>query len=130
MPSYYDTAHLDYSRACVISTQLPSNDIRGPSMLNQRLPNGHNAQGTILRHLPKKLDKAKNPGDHGTQDKANSLKCWQCGKVYKHKNCLIKHYWEHHESWESTKHLCQTKHQQVQLLEAAQVLVDFGNMNK
>jgi DnaJ-class molecular chaperone len=51
--------------------------------------------------------------------------CERCGKVYKHKNCLVKHGWEHHESWQMTKKWCQTKHQQVQMLEAAHVLVEM-----
>lgn len=55
----------------------------------------------------------------------NALQCEICGKVYKHRNCLSKHMWEHHESWEHTKKVCQTKHQQVQLLEAAQVLTEI-----
>lgn len=52
-------------------------------------------------------------------------RCDRCGKVYKHKNCLVKHRWEHHDSWPMTKNWCQTKHQQVQMLEAAHVLVDI-----
>ena len=55
----------------------------------------------------------------------NALQCDVCGKVYKHRNCLSKHMWEHHESWEHTRKVCQTKHQQVQLLEAAQVLTEI-----
>ena len=55
----------------------------------------------------------------------SDLQCEICGKVYKHRNCLSKHMWEHHESWEHTKKSCQTKHQQVQLLEAAQVLSEI-----
>ena len=55
----------------------------------------------------------------------SALQCEICGKVYKHRNCLSKHMWEHHESWEHTKKSCQTKHQQVQLLEAAQVLSEM-----
>lgn len=51
--------------------------------------------------------------------------CEQCGKVYKHRNCLSKHRWEHHESWELTRKICATKHQQVQMLEAAQVLLEM-----
>lgn len=52
--------------------------------------------------------------------------CSQCGKQYKHRQCLLKHRWEHHTAWEETRKLCQTKHQQVQMLEAAQLLVDMG----
>lgn len=55
--------------------------------------------------------------------------CEQCGKMYKHRNCLSKHRWEHHESWESTRKVCATKHQQVQLLEAAQVLIEMQLCN-
>jgi hypothetical protein len=51
--------------------------------------------------------------------------CGECGKTYKHKNCLIKHNWEHHDLWAMTKRMCATKHQQVQLLEAAQVLSEM-----
>jgi len=51
--------------------------------------------------------------------------CEFCGKMYKHRNCLSKHQWEHHEHWETTKRLCVSKHQQVQLLEAATVLVNI-----
>ena len=51
--------------------------------------------------------------------------CEVCGKIYKHRNCLSKHRWEHHDAWEHTKKVCQTKHQQVQLLEAAQVLAEI-----
>lgn len=56
----------------------------------------------------------------------NSMhQCSVCGKMYKHRNCLTKHAWEHHESWALTKKWCQTKHQQVQMLEAAQVLTEL-----
>jgi len=51
--------------------------------------------------------------------------CEFCGKIYKHRNCLTKHQWEHHEHWETTKRLCVSKHQQVQLLEAATVLINI-----
>lgn len=51
--------------------------------------------------------------------------CSHCGKTYKHHGCLTKHLWEHHELWNFTKKICRTKHQQVQMLEAAQVLADM-----
>lgn len=53
-------------------------------------------------------------------------RCMDCGKVYKHKNCLVKHLWEHHEMWHATKRQCHTKHQQVQMLEAAHVLAEMA----
>ncbi|OJJ51335.1 hypothetical protein ASPZODRAFT_138438 [Penicilliopsis zonata CBS 506.65] len=54
------------------------------------------------------------------------LRCDRCGKGYKHGSCLSKHMWEHDPAWAITSKLLISKHQQVQLLEAATVLV---NMN-
>jgi hypothetical protein len=51
------------------------------------------------------------------------LKCEACGKNYKHSSCLTKHLWEHTPEWQYTSKLLISKHQQVQLLEAASVLV-------
>ncbi|OJD23845.1 hypothetical protein ACJ73_04804 [Blastomyces percursus] len=56
----------------------------------------------------------------------NELRCDRCGKGYKHSSCLTKHMWEHDPAWAYTSKLLISKHQQVQLLEAAAVLV---NMN-
>eukprot|EP00123_Amoebidium_parasiticum_P003290 comp14582_c0_seq1/m.10849 comp14582_c0_seq1/g.10849 ORF comp14582_c0_seq1/g.10849 comp14582_c0_seq1/m.10849 type:complete len:184 (-) comp14582_c0_seq1:137-688(-) len=50
-------------------------------------------------------------------------RCVTCGKVYKHESCLLKHNWEHTEYWELAKQHCASKHQSVQLLEAARILV-------
>jgi hypothetical protein len=60
------------------------------------------------------------------RNEQSNHQCATCGKVYKHRNCLNKHLWEHHESWEVTKKLCSSKHQQVQLLEAAQILLEIN----
>ncbi|PWY91062.1 hypothetical protein BO70DRAFT_83991 [Aspergillus heteromorphus CBS 117.55] len=51
------------------------------------------------------------------------LRCDRCGKGYKHGSCLSKHMWEHNPAWAITSKLLISKHQQVQLLEAASVLV-------
>ncbi|KAJ5095736.1 hypothetical protein NUU61_005092 [Penicillium alfredii] len=55
------------------------------------------------------------------------IRCDRCGKGYKHGSCLSKHMWEHNPAWAITSKLLISKHQQVQLLEAASVLV---NMNQ
>ncbi|KAH9274849.1 hypothetical protein BASA83_002559 [Batrachochytrium salamandrivorans] len=52
--------------------------------------------------------------------------CTSCGKKYKHPNCLAKHRWEHIDHWKETSKLSISKHQQVQLLEAASVLIGFS----
>ncbi|CEP11575.1 hypothetical protein [Parasitella parasitica] len=51
--------------------------------------------------------------------------CSECGKLYKHLKSLIKHQWEHSEYWEASSKLSLTKHQQVQLLEAASILTSM-----
>ncbi|KAK9449868.1 uncharacterized protein V1518DRAFT_414909 [Limtongia smithiae] len=53
------------------------------------------------------------------------LKCETCGKGYKHISCLTKHLWEHTPEWNVTSKLLISKHQQVQLLEAASILVSM-----
>ncbi|KAF2107417.1 hypothetical protein BDV96DRAFT_616870 [Lophiotrema nucula] len=57
----------------------------------------------------------------------SELRCETCGKGYKHSSCLTKHLWEHTPEWQYTSKLLISKHQQVQLLEAASVLVAMNN---
>ncbi|PBP28774.1 tat pathway signal sequence [Diplocarpon rosae] len=59
----------------------------------------------------------------GKKAHGSDLKCEKCGKGYKHSSCLSKHLWEHTPEWSLTSKLLISKHQQVQLLEAASVLV-------
>lgn len=54
------------------------------------------------------------------------LKCQSCGKGYKHVSSLAKHLWEHTPEWNVTSKLLISKHQQVQLLEAASILVSMN----
>lgn len=56
----------------------------------------------------------------------SELRCDTCGKGYKHSSCLTKHMWEHDPAWALTSKLLISKHQQVQLLEAASVLVTMN----
>jgi hypothetical protein len=64
-----------------------------------------------------------------TSYQKSSLKytCQECGKTYKHVNCLQKHLWIHSEYWQETSKLGCSKHQQVLLLEAASALIQFGS---
>ncbi|KAL1935572.1 hypothetical protein VTP01DRAFT_4712 [Rhizomucor pusillus] len=73
------------------------------------LPASHGRKGRYMSESPGK-------GYH---------RCEECGKVYKHPNCLSKHRWEHSEQWELTSKLLLTKHQQVQMLEAAAILLSM-----
>ncbi|KAF8066956.1 hypothetical protein FPV67DRAFT_1497219 [Lyophyllum atratum] len=49
-------------------------------------------------------------------------KCESCSKIYRHPSCLIKHRWEHTAHWREASKFVLSKHQQVQLLEAAAIL--------
>lgn len=49
-------------------------------------------------------------------------KCETCSKIYRHPSCLIKHRWEHTPHWREASKFVLSKHQQVQLLEAAAIL--------
>ncbi|TFK68092.1 hypothetical protein BDN72DRAFT_858693 [Pluteus cervinus] len=49
-------------------------------------------------------------------------KCESCSKIYRHPSCLIKHRWEHTPHWKEASKYVLSKHQQVQLLEAAAIL--------
>jgi len=62
-------------------------------------------------------------GGEGKRTSGSELRCETCGKGYKHSSCLTKHLWEHTPEWQFTSKLLISKHQQVQLLEAASVLV-------
>ncbi|RMZ91320.1 hypothetical protein DV736_g1436, partial [Chaetothyriales sp. CBS 134916] len=61
----------------------------------------------------------------GDTKKSADLRCDTCGKGYKHSSCLTKHMWEHDPAWAITSKLLISKHQQVQLLEAASVLCNM-----
>jgi len=54
--------------------------------------------------------------------RATIFKCESCSKVYRHPSCLIKHRWEHSPHWREASKFLLSKHQQVQLLEAAAIL--------
>ncbi|KAI8970551.1 hypothetical protein BD414DRAFT_581730 [Trametes punicea] len=47
---------------------------------------------------------------------------YRAGLVYRHPSCLIKHRWEHSPHWREASKFMLSKHQQVQLLEAAAIL--------
>ncbi|KAF2668388.1 hypothetical protein BT63DRAFT_274945 [Microthyrium microscopicum] len=63
----------------------------------------------------------------GKRQVHGELRCETCGKGYKHSSCLYKHLWEHTPEWAITSKLLISKHQQVQLLEAASVLLLMNN---
>ncbi|GJJ74565.1 hypothetical protein EMPS_06923 [Entomortierella parvispora] len=61
------------------------------------------------------------------EETLDSSKCLDCGKVYKHANCLLKHRWEHSVYWKPAAKFLLSKHQQVQLMEAAAILLGMDD---
>ncbi|THH17921.1 hypothetical protein EW146_g2984 [Bondarzewia mesenterica] len=74
---------------------------------NQDAQNNGNTSGTVT----------KNGKKRGT-----IFTCESCSKVYRHPSCLIKHRWEHSPHWREASKFLLSKHQQVQLMEAAAIL--------
>ncbi|KAL6859618.1 hypothetical protein J3F83DRAFT_315409 [Trichoderma novae-zelandiae] len=66
----------------------------------------------------------------GKKSSRVEVRCETCGKGYKHSSCLTKHLWEHTPEWSFTSKLLISKHQQVQLLEAASVLLAMNGNPK
>ncbi|KAF9925467.1 hypothetical protein FBU30_004747 [Linnemannia zychae] len=57
------------------------------------------------------------------EEQSDASKCPDCGKVYKHAASLQKHRWEHSIYWKPAAKFLLSKHQQVQLMEAAAILL-------
>ncbi|KAL7950411.1 hypothetical protein V8C42DRAFT_306414 [Trichoderma barbatum] len=85
-------------------------------------------------HLDQARIRRASDGQPLTKDGKKSsrveVRCETCGKGYKHSSCLTKHLWEHTPEWSFTSKLLISKHQQVQLLEAASVLVAMNGIPK
>ncbi|KAG9119482.1 hypothetical protein FRC07_005473 [Ceratobasidium sp. 392] len=64
----------------------------------------------------------------GKAKKGTIFKCETCSKVYRHPNCLVKHRWEHSPHWREASKFLLSKHQQVQMLEAAAILSHISPM--
>ena len=123
--SVYET-HLDNKLQSSALNQIESSIIN----LNHSIPVDINVTLTNISEnsmISNSVTANGNINNSSTSTIPLQIKCEKCGKEYKHRNCLLKHRWEHHPTWESTKKACQTKHQQVQLLEAAQILTKIGN---
>ena len=90
----------------------------------------------------KKLALGTGSGGVKGRRKGMVFRCENCGKVritnaadegeygadpdhlqeYRHPSCLIKHRWEHSPHWKEPTQVSMSKHQQVQMLEAAAIL--------
>ncbi|ORY93624.1 hypothetical protein BCR43DRAFT_497260 [Syncephalastrum racemosum] len=65
--------------------------------------------------------------DDGECHCRGELRCDHCDSSFAHAKCLSNHRWEHAEGWKEIQgKLGMSKTQQVQLLEAAQILMDIA----
>lgn len=92
---------------------------------NQGIPNATNNNGQSVTYLSRRFV-ARRISEGETGRLKEELKCQACGKGYKHISSLAKHLWEHTPEWSMTSKLLISKHQQVQLLEAASILVSLN----
>jgi hypothetical protein len=103
------------------------------SYLGQSPPDTPPSLGSSFGHLSLEPALSQSVPNHRRRRSSVSsslnhqFQCPTCGKRYKHPNCLSKHKWEHHDGWKTTSKLAISKHQQVQLLEAASILVGLGS---
>ncbi|QRV93253.1 C2H2 zinc finger [Ceratobasidium sp. AG-Ba] len=78
--------------------------------------------------IPTETDGPANGSANGKK-KGQIFKCETCSKVYRHPNCLVKHRWEHSPHWREASKFLLSKHQQVQMLEAAAILSHISPQN-
>jgi len=64
----------------------------------------------------------------GEKGNKKAFQCEKCAKFYRHPACLVKHRWQHTQYWKEASKLMLSKHQSVQMLEAAAILISPGSL--
>lgn len=105
----------------------PSNPFTNNNNNNNNQGNSNTTQNAVqpVPYLSRRFV-ARRISEGETGRLKEELKCQACGKGYKHISSLAKHLWEHTPEWSMTSKLLISKHQQVQLLEAASILVSLN----
>lgn len=106
------------------STQSCGNAVGGSAVSDGPQPSEHGNPGCKARI--RRASEGAHTAKGESKRASGELRCEKCGKGYKHSSCLTKHLWEHTPEWAYTSKLLISKHQQVQLLEAASVLVGMN----
>ncbi|KAL4808903.1 hypothetical protein BDV18DRAFT_133449 [Aspergillus unguis] len=126
--SYLSRSMNSPSRDPLVARKASPSQAQDGSSMAQTAVDGSGAAGKPIS--TKNRNRRASEGGHLVKGEGKGsrpeLRCDRCGKGYKHGSCLSKHMWEHDPAWAITSKLLISKHQQVQLLEAASVLV---NMN-
>lgn len=131
---------IDHSKPHIIrqdqyTLKLPKDHRVQPSLTASSSSSSPSSSVSLKRSLPLTSDDDNSDVDDSskTTEKPKRKKpallethrCDECGKLYKHLKSLFKHQWEHSEYWEASSKLSLTKHQQVQMLEAASILTSM-----
>lgn len=103
----------------VLETQGPDS-VNVVQAADAALQGGSFDDGELSASLPTHSSPATNT--RSGKKRGTIFTCESCSKVYRHPSCLIKHRWEHTPQWREASKFVLSKHQQVQLLEAAAIL--------
>ncbi|KAG8949798.1 hypothetical protein FRC03_000264 [Tulasnella sp. 419] len=107
----------------VRSTSVSSNTSTGAVPMTSAVSSTAAIKGAISKSVPKDDASTEDGQVNGAAKKKGTIyRCESCSKVYRHPNCLLKHRWEHSPHWREASKFLLSKHQQVQLLEAAAIL--------
>ncbi|TFK23294.1 hypothetical protein FA15DRAFT_695131 [Coprinopsis marcescibilis] len=123
-PAALSLASLTLSSSPPIST---SRTLAPAPPKGSNIPVTLSQQGSITVHVSSDQDDHTAPisipsNARSGKKRGMDHKCESCSKIYRHPSCLIKHRWEHTPHWREASKFVLSKHQQVQLLEAAAIL--------
>ncbi|KAH8716128.1 hypothetical protein HC256_004908 [Beauveria bassiana] len=109
---------------------LADSKMHQDSAIDDDSMSGDDAEGSVDGSRARRASDGQPLTKDGKKSNRVEIRCETCGKGYKHSSCLTKHLWEHTPEWSLTSKLLISKHQQVQLLEAASVLLAMNGPNK
>lgn len=126
-PSERSTGHTHFGQECFGPQPGDPTTTNAPplhSMLTKENVQKNNGRGAGGQRR-NSFSSVATDDDKASMNSSNQMlhKCEACSKVYRHPSCLVKHRWEHTVYWKEASKFLMSKHQQVQLLEAAAILV-------
>ncbi|TQV99923.1 hypothetical protein V2A60_005341 [Cordyceps javanica] len=113
-----------------LQRSLADSKLHQDSAIDDDSMSGDDADGSVDGSRARRASDGQPLTKDGKKSNRVEVRCETCGKGYKHSSCLTKHLWEHTPEWSLTSKLLISKHQQVQLLEAASVLVAMNGPNQ
>ncbi|KAH8103321.1 hypothetical protein BXZ70DRAFT_925031 [Cristinia sonorae] len=105
-----------------LSTSAPTSSLAEDAVMKSEVDGGETDDGGAQQQPTTTELSAGGIAIKNGKKRGMIFKCESCSKVYRHPSCLIKHRWEHSPHWREASKFLLSKHQQVQLLEAAAIL--------